>query len=159
MLLRQCAIITAFLTFPILANAAEFSFTDTKGRLHTLESHQGKWVLVNLWATWCGPCVAEMPDLEALSKSRTDLIVIGLAVDGQNVSRVEQFAEKLHVTYPIIAGNTELAKQFKPKGFPTSILYDKAGQQMMVKEGPINRQEIDTVLNQQKALVQPALAK
>jgi thiol-disulfide isomerase/thioredoxin len=148
-----------FLAFPIFANAAEFSFTDTKGHLHTLEGHQGKWVLVNLWATWCAPCLAEMPDLEALSKSRNDLIVLGFAVDGQNVSRVEQFAEKLHVTYPIIAGNAELAKQFKPKGFPTSILYDKTGQQVMVKEGPINRQEIDTVLNQQKALVQPALAK
>lgn len=158
-MLKRCAVIMTFLAFPIFANAAEFSFTDTKGHLHTLEGHQGKWVLVNLWATWCAPCLAEMPDLEALSKSRNDLIVLGFAVDGQNVSRVEQFAEKLHVTYPIIAGNAELAKQFKPKGFPTSILYDKTGQQVMVKEGPINRQEIDTVLNQQKALVQPALAK
>ncbi len=158
-MLKRYAVIVAFVAFPIFANAAEFSFTDTKGRLHTLESHQGKWVLVNLWATWCAPCVAEMPDLEALSKSRTDLIVLGLAVDGQNVSRVEKFAEKLHVTYPIIAGDAELAKQFKPKGFPTSILYDKAGQQAMVKEGPINRQEIDAFLNQQNTLAQPALAK
>lgn len=94
-----------------------------------------------------------MPDLEALSKSRIDLVVLGLAVDGQSAGRVEQFAEKLQVTYPIIAGNAELAKQFKPKGYPTSILYDKTGQQVMVKEGPINRQEIAVILSQQKVLL------
>ena len=153
MLLRRCAVITAFLTFPILANAQGFSLTDTKGHVHTLDGHQGKWVLVNLWATWCAPCLAEMPDLEALSKSRIDLVVLGLAVDGQSAGRIEQFAEKLQVTYPIIAGNTELAKQFKPKGYPTSILYDKTGQQVMVKEGPINRQEIAAILSQQKVLL------
>lgn len=159
MLLRRCAVITAFLTFPLLANAQGFSLTDTKGHLHTLNGHQGKWVLVNLWATWCAPCLAEMPDLEALSKSRIDLVVLGLAVDGQSAGRVEQFAEKLQVTYPIIAGNAELAKQFKPKGYPTSILYDKTGKQVMVKEGPINRQEIETILNRQKAFLQPALSE
>lgn len=156
MQLRQCAVITAFLTFPILANAQEFSLTDTKGHLHTLDGHQGKWVLVNLWATWCAPCLAEMPDLEALSKSRIDLVVLGLAVDGQSAGRVKQFAEKLQVTYPIIAGNAELAKQFKPKGYPTSIFYDKTGKQVLVKEGPINRQEVETILNRQKASLQPA---
>jgi thiol-disulfide isomerase/thioredoxin len=145
--LKRCALIMAFLAFPILADAQEFSLTDTKGHLHTLEGHQGKWVLVNLWATWCAPCLAEMPDLEALSKSRTDLVVLGVAVDGQNAGRVEQFAEKLHVTYPIIGGDPKLAQQFRPKGYPTSILYDKTGHQVMVKEGPIDRQAVENMLN------------
>jgi thiol-disulfide isomerase/thioredoxin len=146
-MLKRCAIVMAFLTFPMLANASGFSFTDTNGQTHTLASHQGKWVLVNLWATWCAPCLAEMPDLEMLSKSRNDLVVLGLAVDGQNARRVTQFAEKLNVTYPIIAGNAELAQQFRPKGYPTSILYDNRGRQVIVKEGPIVRQEIEDFLN------------
>jgi thioredoxin-related protein len=58
-----------------------------------------------------------------------------------------RFAEKLNVTYPIIAGNAELAQQFRPKGYPTSILYDNRGRQVMVKEGPIVRQEIEDFLN------------
>jgi thiol-disulfide isomerase/thioredoxin len=145
---KRLAIFLACLIFPILACASTFSLTDTEGRTHALESYQGKWVLVNLWATWCAPCLAEMPELEALSKSRNDLVVLGLAVDGQNARRVTQFAQKLNISYPIIAGNEKLAQQFKPKGFPTSILYDASGKQVLVKEGPITRLEIENVLNQ-----------
>jgi thiol-disulfide isomerase/thioredoxin len=147
---KRLMILLACLTFPILAYASTFLLTDTQGRTHALENYQGKWVLVNLWATWCAPCLAEMPELEALSKSRNDLVVLGLAVDGQDARRVTQFAQKLNITYPIIAGNEKLAKQFKPKGFPTSILYDSAGKQMLVKEGPITRLEIEKVLNDRK---------
>jgi thiol-disulfide isomerase/thioredoxin len=146
MLMRTASLLVC-LTFPMLASASSFSLTDTQGRAHTLESHHGKWVLVNLWATWCAPCLAEMPELEALSKSRADVVVLGLAVDGQNATRVTRFAEKLGVTYPIIAGNAEMAQQFKPKGYPTSILYNTFGKPVLFKEGPITRQEIEDVLN------------
>lgn len=150
-MLKRWAILALFVGLPLLAVAAGFSFTDIQGRPHSLASHQGKWVLVNLWATWCAPCVAEMPELEALSKSRDDLIILGLAVDGQNAGRVAEFAKKLNVTYPIIAGSPELAQQFSPKGYPTSILYDPHGQQVMVKEGPIVRKEIEEILNRKSA--------
>jgi thiol-disulfide isomerase/thioredoxin len=146
-MLKRLASLLACLIFPMLASAAAFSLTDTQGRTHTLESHQGKWVLVNLWATWCAPCLAEMPELQALSKARNDLVVLGLAVDGQNARRVMQFAEKLRVSYPIIAGNADMAQQFRPQGYPTSILFNASGEQMLFKEGPITRQEIEDVMN------------
>ncbi|WP_168798578.1 TlpA disulfide reductase family protein [Herbaspirillum sp. ST 5-3] len=141
-------ILILLLAMPLLAQAASstFSLVDMQGKTHTLAAHQGKWVLVNLWATWCVPCLSEMPELEALSKSRDDLVVLGLAVDGQNPRRVAQFAEKMRVTYPIIAGDEEMAKQFKPRGFPTSILYDRAGNPVLLKEGAITRKEIENVL-------------
>ena len=88
-----------------------------------------------------------MPELQALSKSRKDLVVLGLAVDGQSATRVTQLTEKLGVTYPIIAGNADMAQQFSPKGYPTSILYDASGKQVLVKEGPMTRQEIEDILN------------
>ncbi|WP_292936344.1 TlpA disulfide reductase family protein [Noviherbaspirillum sp.] len=141
-------ILILLLAMPLLAQAASstFSLVDMQGKTHTLAAHQGKWVLVNLWATWCVPCLSEMPELEALSKSRDDLVVLGLAVDGQNPRRVAQFAEKMRVTYPIIAGDEEMAKQFKPRGFPTSILYDRAGNPVLLKEGAITRKEIESAL-------------
>lgn len=149
--MNRCAFLALFMVLPLFSAAAGFSFADVQGRPHSLTSHQGKWVLVNLWATWCAPCVAEMPELEALSRSRDDLVILGLAVDGQNAGRVAEFAKKLNVTYPIIAGSTELAQQFSPKGYPTSILYDPHGQQVMVKEGPIVRKEIEDLLNRKSA--------
>lgn len=132
---------------PVLANATPaFELTDTTGKVHTLEGHRGKWVLVNLWATWCPPCLSEMPELESLGKARQDLIVIGIAVDGQNPQRISQFAKKLNVTYPIVAGTSEIAKHFKSRGYPTSYLFDGTGRQVFVKEGPVTRQEVESQL-------------
>ena len=91
--------------------------------------------------------MAEMPELQTLSKARDDLVVLGLAVDGQSSRRVTQFAQKLHITYPIIAGNADMAQQFGPKGYPTSILFNVSGDQILFKEGPITRQEIEDVMN------------
>lgn len=132
-----------FMTVPLLASADPFVLTDTQGQIHDLARHHGKWVLVNLWATWCAPCLAEMPELEALSESRKDLVVLGLAVDGQNVRRITQFASGLNITYPLIAGNPELARQFGPRGYPTSLLYDPSGKQVLFREGPVTRLEIE----------------
>lgn len=129
-----------------LTSAADFSFADTRGELQTLARYRGQWVLLNLWATWCTPCLAEMPELEALSKSHQDVVVLGLAVDGQDARRVTHFAEKLHVTYPVIAGNADSAKQFKTRGYPTSFLFDRSGLEVLRKEGVITRQEVETAV-------------
>jgi thiol-disulfide isomerase/thioredoxin len=146
-MMKRFAVVLICSTFAMPANASTFTLTDTQGRTHTLEQYRGKWVLLNLWATWCAPCLAEMPELEALSQSRHDLIVLGLAVDGQNERRVSLFADKLDITYPIIAGNEKLARPFKPKGFPTTILFNASGEQVMFKEGPVTQSDIEQVLD------------
>ena len=145
-ILKRLATLLLAIPLAALAAPASFSLTDMHGNTHTLAGHQGKWVLVNLWATWCAPCVTEMPDLEAVSKSRDDLVVLGVAVDGQNPRRVAQFAEKMHVTYPIVAGDDAVARQFKVRGYPTSILYDRSGNQVLLKEGAITRKDIEDAL-------------
>ena len=126
--------------------AAAFDLTDTKGVAHTLAAYRGKWVLVNAWATWCSPCLAEMPELEALGKSHPDLVVLGLAVDGQDARRVMQFAQRLHVTYPIIAADKAALRQFTLRAYPTSILYDRSGTAVLTKEGRITRQEVEAII-------------
>ena len=136
-----------FALITITASAAEFSFIDTQGETQSLARYKGRWVLLNLWATWCSPCLAEMPALETLSKSRKDLIVLGLAIDGQSEARVKEFAEKLHVTYPVIAGTAESAKPFKTRGYPTSFLFDTAGNRVFAKEGVLVVEEISQAIN------------
>lgn len=134
------------LAVPLAAYASSFALTDLQGQTHSLAAHKGKWVLVNLWATWCVPCLTEMPELEAFSKSRDDVVVLGIAVDGQNPRRVAQFADKLGITYPVIAGNAELVRQFNPRGYPTSILYAPSGKSVLVKEGMITQKEIERAM-------------
>ena len=142
-MLKHLAVALTFTGYTVCSQAADFSFVDTRGETQTLAQYHGRWVLLNLWATWCAPCLKEMPELEALSLARKDLAVVGLAVDGSDTRRVMLFAEKLHVTYPIVAGTMASVKQFNPRGFPTSILYDPTGRQAFLKEGAITKNEIE----------------
>ncbi len=148
---RISALLATLLCLSIPASATTFSLVDIEGRNHQLENYRGKWVLVNVWATWCPPCVAEMPELEALHKSRSDLTVLGVSVDGEPAAKVTDFAGKLNITYPIIVGNLSIAQPFAPKGFPTTILYDGNGQEVFNKTGKITKEEITRVIKQASA--------
>jgi thiol-disulfide isomerase/thioredoxin len=126
--------------------AQAMHLTDLQGQEHTLESHAGKWIVLNVWATWCVPCIKEMPELEALSHARTDIVVLGLAADGQNAARLRQFAQALHVTYPIIAGNQALMAEFQVAAYPTTMLFNPEGKLVLTRLGQITRLELETHL-------------
>ncbi|MEJ7804580.1 MAG: TlpA disulfide reductase family protein [Telluria sp.] len=120
--------------------------TDLQGKAHTLDIHRGKWVVLNVWATWCAPCIKEMPELEALSHARGNVVVLGLAADGDNVQRLRQFAQALHVTYPIIAGNEKVMAEFKVKAYPTTMLFNPNGKLVLTRLGQVTRVELEAHL-------------
>jgi peroxiredoxin len=93
------------------------------------EDLRGKTVLVNFWATWCHPCVQEMPALEQTWQGRKDkgLVIVGIAVDGTDES-VRKFAAERGVSYPILRSNASIERAFgRPEFLPTSFLYGKDG--------------------------------
>lgn len=132
---------------PLIASAATFSFTDTAGKKHDLDQYRGKWVVVNVWATWCAPCVAELPDLQTLHQSHRDVAVLGLSVDGpQHKERVLEFSSRLGVTYPVIVGPFDSGQQFGVKGYPTTLLYDPTGKPVFRKVGKVTRAELEEAM-------------
>ncbi len=128
------------------APAYAMHLTDVQGKVHTLDVYRGKWVVLNVWATWCAPCIKEMPELEALSHARADVVVLGLAADGDNVARLRQFAAALRVTYPIIAGSDKLMKEFKVHAYPTTQLFNPEGKLVLTRLGQVTRAELETHL-------------
>lgn len=122
--------------------ASAMHLTDVKGRLHTLDGYRGKWVVLNVWATWCAPCIKEMPELEALARARPDVVVLGLAADGEDVEKIVEFAQALRVTYPVIAGNAAMMKEYKVRAYPTTLLFDRRGQLVLTRLGQISRQDL-----------------
>ena len=125
--------------------AADFRLTDTKGKTHTLSGYKGKWVLVNYWATWCPPCLEEIPDLVALHEDRkNNLVVIGVAMDYRNARQVTDFAESMLVDYPIVLGNDEVVRQIGPvQGLPTTYLYNPDGRMVAQQVGAITREMVE----------------
>src|SRR5262245_2719003 len=100
--------------------AAGFTMVDTAGTRNALVDYSGRWVVLNVWASWCAPCIQEMPELEAMSRAHPRLVMLGLAADGEDVAKIKRFAGALKVTYPIIAGDAALLRQFRLRAYPTT---------------------------------------
>lgn len=134
-------------------------FFDESGQPTTLASSRGKVVLVNLWATWCAPCVAEMPTLAALQAkySDSDFTVLAISVDSDEnrdkaVAKLNELSKgtlsfyhdpKMAVVFPM-----------KARGFPTSVLYDRNGKEIARLAG-----EADWNSAQAYGLVEAALGQ
>src|SRR5947208_616512 len=109
------------------AVAPPFVARDLDGHELSTASLRGKVVIINFWATWCGPCRAEIPDLVALQeKYRDRLQVIGISQDESPPEVVRRFAAQFHVNYPVVMMTPELEKLFPGIGaLPTSFIVDR----------------------------------
>ena len=130
------------------AQADGFKVTDTTGKTHTLAGYKGKWVLVNYWATWCPPCLHEIPDLIALHENKkNNLVVIGVALDFRNAQQVTDFADGLMVNYPIVLGSSQVVNQIGPvQGLPTTYLYNPDGKMVAQQVGAITRAAVESYI-------------
>jgi len=131
---------------------ADFKMTDTNGKTHSLSGYKGKWVLVNYWATWCPPCLEEIPDLIALHENKkNNLVVLGIALDYRSAKQVTEFADGLLVSYPIVLGNPKITNQIGPvQGLPTTYLFNPEGKMVAQQVGAITRESVESFLAGQK---------
>lgn len=140
---RTAFLIIALFMFASHAMASNaWSLTDASGKSLDLSAYKGKWVLVNFWATWCPPCLEEIPGLESLYKEGK-LVVIGIAMNYKNASEVLDFAKKKGITYPVVLGNDDTASQFGDlDSLPTSFLYSPDGRLAGEHAGILSRQNL-----------------
>ena len=130
------------------ALANEFVFKDMQNKNQRLSDYNGKWVLVNFWATWCPPCLEEIPDLVELYNARktTDFVVIGIAMTSSRES-VLSFAKQMEISYPIVMGDDKSAAQIgRIDALPTSYLYDPSGKLVSYQAGMVTREAIESYI-------------
>ena len=121
-----------------------FTLKDVNGVDVRLESFKGKVILINFWATWCGPCRVEIPDLMTLQDQyRGDLVVLGIDVLDE-FARVKPFADDLQVNYPLLDGNArpDVEEAFGPMwGLPTSVVIGRDGKIVRKHAGIASREQ------------------
>lgn len=135
------AAVTAPVAKPAIANAQHpaLRVTTLSGAAWDLGQQRGKWVIVNYWATWCGPCLQEMPELSALAAMRPHIAVIGLAYEDNTVDDLRAFMQAHPTTYPIALIDVySPPKDFgAPRGLPISWLIAPDGKLMRKYTGPV----------------------
>ncbi|HLR78061.1 MAG TPA: TlpA disulfide reductase family protein [Burkholderiaceae bacterium] len=127
----------------------DLEFPDMHGQSRAVSDFLGQPMVLNFWATWCPPCVREMPDLDYLQTKYPGVTVVGLAID--TADNVRKFSQKVPVDYPVLVaghGGIQLMKEMgNPRGgLPYTILYDARGQELRHFLGQIDRDELDGIL-------------
>jgi thiol-disulfide isomerase/thioredoxin len=129
----------------------QFVLTDMEGKVHRLNQYKGKWVIVNYWATWCPPCLEEIPDLVALYDGRKDkdVMVIGVVFEYKTVKEVTDYIDDMLMSYPTVLGGDHVTKQIgSAEVMPTTYIYNPRGKLVKVKKGIVSRQYLETIVNE-----------
>lgn len=127
-LLILILILTSGISFA--KKAADFTFKDLSGKDVSLADFKGKVIILNFWATWCGPCIYEMPDLEKLYQKyhQEGLQVIGLTLQSPK-KQVPQKIAQAGVTYPILLDAEEAVESYGPfSSIPQTYIIDRQGE-------------------------------
>lgn len=129
--------------------AGNFTLKSLQGEEVSLDQYKGKYLLINFWATWCGPCKIEMPSLEALyqrfKEEKFDVLAISNDMFGQTVVEPYVKANKLSFTV-LLDGQLQVSYQFGVVGLPTTFLIDPQGNIMGSRQGAENWTEPETLL-------------
>lgn len=126
-------------------DAPDFVLQDLQGKQVKLSDFRGKAVLLNFWATWCGPCKVEMPWFVELQKQYgpQGLEIVGVALDDSGKDTIQKFAKDMGVNYTILQGQDAVGDAYGAIGLPTSYFIDRTGKIIDSASGLVSRSEIE----------------
>lgn len=124
-------------------------FTDPEGGTHSLADWKGKVVLLNFWATWCAPCIKEMPELSALDAMNEHVEVIGLAYEDTDPDALRQFLAERPVVYPVAQVDVyDPPRDFPtPRGLPLTCLVGPDGRLVETFLGPVTAASLEQAIH------------
>lgn len=134
-----------------LASAApDFAATTLTGQDVRLSDYRGQVVMLNFWATWCPPCRAEMPGIQAAYAERQDEGFTVLAINNaETPAQIQPFAQSLGLQFPIVLDtSSQLQRTFGIRGYPTSIFVDAQGAVYATHPGFVSETDLEAYINE-----------
>jgi peroxiredoxin len=129
--------------------AMDFTLPDLEGKPVSLSDYRGKTVVLDFWATWCPPCIFQVPELNSFWKAngeRGDVMVIGVAVDVEGARVVAPWAKEHGVVYQLVIGTEDVARDFGAVGFPTLVVLRPDGAIDSRHVGLIESQQLEEIV-------------
>ena len=137
-------LIVLTLSQPLAAQDFDYQLRDMDGRLYRASDYQGKWLVINFWATWCAPCIKEMPELERFYQQYGESAQVwGVTFEDSGKANIIEFVERLGVSFPILGyGQDPLTGYGEVRVLPTTFVINPEGLFQRRFEGPITAQDI-----------------
>ena len=126
-----------------------WTMRDLQDRPVASTNFAGKVLILNFWATWCPPCIAEIPDLKAFHTAHEaeGVVVLGAAIDEDGAAKVKPFAARNHINYPVLLADLAVQEQFGGvSGVPTTFIVDRTGRMIARYLGPLNEAELNRAI-------------
>ncbi len=130
--------------------APDFALKDSEGKDVRLSDYRGKVVLLDFWATWCGPCRIEIPWFTEMERQKKDqgFAVLGVSMDDDGWKVVKPFISEMKMNYRVLLGNDQIAKDYGGlDALPTTFVIDREGKIAFAHVGLASRKDIDEVIN------------
>jgi len=127
------------------AIAPDFEWNAPNGKTLTLSDLRGKTVVINFWATWCKPCLREIPDLSKVYEQykARGVVMLGVMTDDPDNQTLLNFQSDREMTYPVVRANSDILMSYSyPNALPTTFVYDRGGKEVYSHVGPLQAEEL-----------------
>ena len=134
--------------------AVDYELPDVNGQMQSLDQYQGKWVIVNYWATWCGTCMKELPDLVDMHENNKDkdIVVVGVNFESINNEQLKLFVENKSIPYLVLRSEpVPVTALGKVPALPTTYIIDPDGKVVAGEVGLVSRQNLEDYIAGKKA--------
>ena len=136
-----------------LAHATGYALPDLDGRPQSLDQFRGKWVIVSYWATWCGTCRKELPDLVSLHKQHRDqdIVVVGINFEEIGLRELKKFVAEQQIPYPVLRSEPVRSTPLGPvPALPTTYIIDPTGKTVAGEIGLVTQHNLEEYIAAQR---------
>ena len=143
------ALLISLSSLSVQASQPEFSFVDINGEAVDFKAYRGKWVVVNYWATWCPPCLEEIPELVHFHEEHKDnkAVVVGFNMEEMPPELLSAFVEENMMNYPVVPMSKDMALLGDVPGLPTTYLLDPTGKPVAMQVGEVTAEMLEDFID------------
>lgn len=129
------------------AEPADFTLSDLDGDPVSLSDYRGRWVVVNFWASWCPPCIRELPELVSYQASNPDVRVLGINFEESTAEQAREFLSPFAINFPNLKVGTTPLEPFEPlEGLPTTAIVSPTGRIVERHMGPVTAAHLEKLI-------------